>query len=163
MHHKFLAAARVAAAVVATALVGAAGAVGDTSHSGRIAYQSVATTAGKPTDVVTGALIDHGTDKGVGRNAQKIILSKGTFTVNTTRFNKSIKFKLDKKDCTAVGHGFAADLPITKGTGAYAAITGKITVHASFNFIDVVKHGKCDFSKASAGTESFIGTGHVSY
>jgi hypothetical protein len=164
MHHKLAAVAAVAAAGAAMAallLTGVAGAAA--SHSGKITYQAVTANNAKPADVVTGALNDHGTDKGVGKNGQEIILSRGTFTVDATRFNKSFKFKMDKKSCVATGHGFAANLPISKGTGAYADITGTITVRGSFTSFGAVSGGKCNLNRSTASASAFSGTGHVSY
>jgi hypothetical protein len=163
MHHKLAAAAATAAAAAAMALslTGVAGAAA--SHSGKIAYQAVTANNGKPADVVTGALNDHGTDKGVGKNGEKIILSRGTFTIDATRFNKSVKVKMDKKDCIAIGHGFAANLPISKGTGAYKDITGTITVRGSFTFFGVLSDGKCNLNRSTASASVFSGTGHLSY
>ena len=165
--HRMLSKATVAAAVAATAavaLTGIAGAAG-TSHSGTIKYIAVATNNGKPVDIVTGAISDHGTDRSVSNTTQKIVLSKGTFEVDATKFNKTFKFKTDPKGCTAVGTASAANLPISHGTGAYAAITGSITVKATIAATGVIKNGKCQNPnvKSSAEVSSFSGTGHVSY
>jgi hypothetical protein len=150
-----------AAAVALTGIAGAAG----TSHSGAITYIAVATNNRKPVDIVTGAISDHGTDRSVSNTTQKIVLSKGTFEVDATKFNKTFKFKTDPKGCTAVGTASAANLPISHGTGAYAAITGSITVKATIAETGVIKNGKCQNPniKSSAEVSSFSGTGHVSY
>lgn len=152
------------AAAAAVALTGIAGAAG-TGHSGTIKYIAVATNNGKPVDIVTGAISDHGTDRSASNTTQKIVLSKGTFEVDATKFNKSFKFKTDLKGCTAVGTASAANLPISHGTGAYAAITGSITVKATIAATGVIKNGKCQNPnvKSSAEVSSFSGTGHVSY
>jgi hypothetical protein len=165
--HRMLSKATVAvtvAAMAAVALTGIAGAAG-TSHSGTITYIAVATNNGKPVDIVTGAISDHGTDRSVSNTTQKIVLSKGTFEVDATKFNKTFKFKTDPKGCTAVGTASAANLPISHGTGAYAAITGFITVKATIAATGVIKNGKCQNPnvKSSAEVSSFSGTGHVSY
>jgi len=161
MHHKLAAVLAAGAAMAALPPTGVAGAAA--SHSGKIAYQAVDANNAKPADVVTGAINDHGTDKGVGANGQKIILSRGTFTIDATRFNKSVKVRIDKKHCTAIGTGFAANLPISKGTGAYADITGTITVRGSFTFFGVLSGAKCNLNRSTAGAQVFSGTGHVSY
>jgi hypothetical protein len=165
--HRMLSKATVAvivAAVAAVALTGIAGAAGP-SHSGTIKYIAVGINNGKPVDIVTGAISDHGTDRSVSNTTQKIVLSKGTFEVDATKFNKTFKFKTDLKGCTAVGTASAANLPISHGTGAYAAITGSITVKATIAETGVIKNGKCQNPnvKSSAEVSSFSGTGHVSY
>jgi hypothetical protein len=165
--HRMLSKATVAvtvAAMAVVALTGIAGAAG-TSHSGTITYIAVATNNGKPVDIVTGAISDHGTDRSASNTTQKIVLSKGTFEVDATKFNKTFKFKTDLKGCTVLGTASAANLPISHGTGAYAAITGSITVKATIAETGVIKNGKCQNPnvKSSAEVSSFSGTGHVSY
>jgi hypothetical protein len=95
------------------------------------------------------------------------VLSKGTFEVDGTKFNKSFRFKADPKGCTAVGTGSARNLPISHGTGtgAYAGISGSISVKATIAETGIIKNGKCQNlqSKSSAAVSSFSGTGHVSY
>jgi hypothetical protein len=165
--HRMISKATVAAAVAAVAagaLSGIAGAAGP-SHSGTIKYLAVSVNNGKPVDIVTGAISDHGTDRSSGKTSQEIVLSQGTFQVDATKFNKSFKFKTDPKGCTAVGTAAATNLPISHGTGAYAAITGSISVKATILATGVVKNGKCQNlnRKVSAEVTSFSGTGHVSY
>ena len=165
--HRMLLKATVAAtvaAVAAGALSGIAGAAGP-SHSGTIKYLAVSINNGKPADIVTGAITDHGTDRSASKTNQEIVLSQGTFQVDATKFNKSFKFKYDTKGCSAVGTASATNLPISHGTGAYAAITGSISVKATILETGVVKNGKCQNlnSKSSAEVTSFSGIGHVSY
>jgi hypothetical protein len=151
-------------AVAAGTLSGIAGAAGP-GHSGTIKYLAVSINNGKPADIVTGAISDHGTDRSASKTSQEIVLSQGTFQVDATRFNKSFKFTTDPKGCTAVGTASAANLPISHGTGAYAAITGSISVKATILETGIIKNGKCQDlnSKVSAEVTSFSGTGHVSY
>jgi hypothetical protein len=165
--HRMLSKATVVTAVAATAavaLTGVAGAAGP-GHSGTIKYIAVAINNGKPVDIVTGAISDHGTDRSASNTTQKIVLSKGTFEVDATKFNKSFKFRTDLKGRTAVGTASAKNLPISHGTGAYAAITGSITVKATIAATGVIKNGKCQNPnvKSSAEVSSFSGSGHVSY
>lgn len=153
-----------AVAIAAVALTGIAGAAAS-SHSGTIKYLAVQINNNRPVDIVTGAISDHGTDRSVSSTTQKIVLSQGTFEVDATTFNKSFKFKADPKGCTAVGSASAANLPISHGTGAYAAITGSISVKGSILETGVIKNGKCQNlnTTSSAEVSSFSGTGHVSY
>lgn len=150
--------------MAAVALTGIAGAAAP-SHSGTIKYFSVAINNGKSVDIVTGVIGDHGTDRPVSNSTQKVVLSKGTFEVDATKFNKSFRFKADPKGCTAVGTGSARNLPISHGTGAYAGISGSISVKATIAETGIIKNGKCQNlqSKSSAAVSSFSGTGHVSY
>jgi hypothetical protein len=165
--HRMLSKATVAVAAAAAAtgaLSGIAGAAGP-SHSGTIKYLAVSTNNGKPVDIVTGAISDHGTDRSVSNTTQQIVLSQGTFEVDATKFNKSFKFTTDPKACTSFGTASAANLPISHGTGAYAGITGSISVKATILATGIVKNGKCQNlnRKVSAEVSSFSGTGHVSY
>jgi hypothetical protein len=152
------------AATAAAALTGIAGAASPI-HSGIIKYLGVEINNGKGVDIVAGAISDHGTDQQVGNTAEKIVLSKGTFEIDATKFNKSFKFKPDPEECTAVGTASATNLPISHGTGAYAAITGSISIKATVEETGVLKNGKCQNlnTKFSAYAQSFSGTGHVSY
>jgi hypothetical protein len=125
----------------------------------------VAINNGKSVDIATGVIGDHGTDRPVSNSTQKVVLSKGTFEVDATKFNKSFRFKADPKGCTAVGTGSARNLPISHGTGAYAGISGSISVKATIAKTGIIKNGKCQNlqSKSSAAVSSFSETGHVSY
>ena len=78
---------------------------------------------------------------------------------------ESFKFTEDKKACTASGAGSGSDLAISHGTGAYAGITGSISIKATFVEIGKLKNGVCENLErhASAAVSSFSGTGHVSY
>lgn len=114
-------------------------------------------------DVVTGAITDYGKDVSVGRNAQKIILKKGTFQVDTTKLNKNIRFRANKVGCSGTASGSASSLRVSRGTGAYAAITGSFTIQVTFTQIGKVINGKCNLNKPTAGNGLIIGTGHVSY
>lgn len=165
--HRILLQATVAvvvAGMAAVALTGIAGAAAP-RHSGTIKYFSVSINTGKSVDIVTGAIGDHGTDRPVSNSTQKIVLSKGTFEVDTTKFNKSFRFKADPKGCTAVATRSARNLPISHGTGAYADISGSISVKATIAETGIIKNGKCQNlqSKSSAAVSSFTGTGQVSY
>jgi hypothetical protein len=157
--------AAVAASTSALAVTGIAGAAPAATHSGAIAYNSVEEGNGSPVDVVTGAIVDHGTDKSIGETYQKVVLSKGTFEVYAKQFNKSFKVKADKKACTVIGTGTGSNLAISHGTGAYAGITGTISIKAEFVDIGIIKNGKCQNlnTSSAAAVSSFSGTGHVSY
>jgi hypothetical protein len=114
-------------------------------------------------DVVTGAISDYGKDVPVGRNAQKIILKKGTFQIDTAKLNKNIKFKPSRAGCSSIASRSASALPVSRGTGAYAGITGSLSINVRFTQIGKVVNGKCALTKEIAYNGVVIGTGHVSY
>jgi hypothetical protein len=114
-------------------------------------------------DVVTGAINDYGKDVPIGRNTHKVILKKGTFQIDATKLNKHIKFKPSRVGCSSIASGSASALPVSHGTGAYAGITGSLTIDVRFTQIGKVVNGKCTLSKGLAYDGVVIGTGHVSY
>jgi hypothetical protein len=135
------------------------------AKSGRIAVFITAHGSGKSYDIVTGAIADYGTDHDAGHNTQKIVLSKGTFELAAGDFNKNFKIKTDKTTCAVIGSSHAANLRISHGTGAYAAITGSISITGTF--VELARKspsGKCDLNKAPLSASDVIsGTGRVSY
>jgi hypothetical protein len=170
MQRTFLKVASASTAAVAVA-AGSFGVVAATaaSHSqgqttGRISILVVA-HGNKSDDIVTGAISDYGTDHDAGHNMQKIVLSKGSFDLAAGQFNKNFKSKVDKATCavTATSHG--ANLPLSHGTGAYAGITGSISIKAAFAEIaQKSASGKCEFNKPPiSGSGVITGSGTVSY
>jgi hypothetical protein len=129
------------------------------------AVQFLSTQSGhQPTyDVVTGAITDYGKDVSIGQNAQKLILKKGTFQIDTTKLNKNIKFTPSRAGCSSIASGSASGVPVSHGTGAYAGITGSLTIRVNFTQIGKVVNGKCKLTKETADNGVVIGTGHVSY
>ncbi|MGI8411204.1 MAG: hypothetical protein ACR2QA_01645 [Solirubrobacteraceae bacterium] len=159
---KVTASSSVLAGAAALALSGAAAAAPARTNG---AVQFFGTQQGNKdtSDVVTGVITDYGKDVSVGRNAQKIILKKGTFTVDTTKLNANLKFKANRIGCSGEASGSASSLPLSHGTGAYAGITGSFTIHARFTQIGKVVNGKCNLNKEIATNGVISGTGHVSY
>jgi hypothetical protein len=167
----FLKVASASAASVAVA-AGAFGVVSAMAASpaqgqtrGRIAILVVAHGSGKSYDVLTGAIADYGTDHDAGHNMQKIVLSKGTFDLAAGQFNKNFKIKTDKATCavTATSHG--ANLPLSHGTGAYAGITGSVSIKATFaELAQKSPSGKCELNKTPISASDVItGSGTVAY
>ncbi len=152
----------VLAGAAVLALSGAAGAASATT-SGPVQFFGTQQGNKATYDVVTGVITDYGKDVSVGRNAQKIILKKGTFQVDTTKLNKNIKFKANKVGCSGTASGSASSLRVSHGTGAYVGITGSFTIHVKFTQIGKVVNGKCNLMKETAGNGLVTGTGHVSY
>jgi hypothetical protein len=170
MHRAFLrvASASAASVAVAAAAFGVTSATA-ASHAeaqtgGRISILIVA-HGNNSDDIVTGAIADYGTDHDAGHNTQKIVLSKGTFEVAAGDFNKNFKSKADKATCavTATSHG--SNLQISHGTGAYAGITGSISIKATFaELAQKSPSGKCEFNKRPiSGSDVITGSGTVSY
>jgi len=135
------------------------------THSGRVSILVTAHGAGKSYDLVTGAITDYGIDRDAGHNAQKIILSKGTFELGAAQFNKNFKVRVDKATCAATGTSHASNMPISHGTGAYAGINGRLTLKAIF--VELAKKlpdGRCDLSaRPISASDVLTGTGTVSY
>jgi len=159
---KVTAAGAVLAGAAAFALSGAAAAAPVTT-SGAVQFLGTQHGNNPPYDVVTGAITDYGKDVSMGQNAQRIILKKGAFTVDTTKLNRNIKFRASKVGCSGVASGSASSLSVSHGTGVYAGITGSFTIHAGFTQIGKVVNGKCNLKKEIAGNGVISGTGHVSY
>jgi hypothetical protein len=114
---------------------------------------------------VTGAIADYGTDHDAGHNTQKIVLSKGTFELAAGDFNKNFKTKIDKATCAVIGSSHAANLPLSHGTGAYAGITGSVSIKGTF--FELARHsasGKCELGKVPLSASDVItGSGTASY
>jgi hypothetical protein len=119
----------------------------------------------KSGDVVTGAIADYGTDHDGGHNMQKIVLSKGSFDLGAGQFNKNFKVKTDKATCavTATSHG--TNMPISHGSGAYAGISGSVSIKATFaELAQKSSNGKCELDKRPiSASDVLLGNGTVSY
>jgi hypothetical protein len=123
------------------------------------------------TDVLTGAITDHGKDhSGVAGKGtiNKIDLSKGSFEVNIAKFVSHHPPPVDPKTCS-FADSFTASAPIVKGTGtgAYAGIRGtfKVTV-TNAGILPKLKSGKCNESPNAtpvAGVSWAKGSATVSF
>ena len=138
------------------------------THAGNISVLITENTLTGPSrDVVTGAITDYGTDHSLSETQQKVVLSKGSFVVASGAFDKSFRFKFDKTSCVARGTARASGETLSAGTGAYAGITGSLTLKATF--IELARRtasGACanpQHSKPLAQTDVITATGHVSY
>jgi hypothetical protein len=101
--------------------------------------------------VVTGAFSDSGTDQsGVSANANRIVLSKGTFEVNTSAIQKKFSTAKPKGNPSKCGVVLAATAPATvfNGTGAYEGIVGTVTLSiTSAAVLPRKSNGQCDESQ----------------
>jgi hypothetical protein len=120
--------------------------------------------------VVTGAFTDHGVDH-VGfadnGNINKIVLSKGSFEANVTTLNAKVApTSYDATTCSIVLSG-TAPAALSDGTGAYAGITGNVTVTVhEAAILPKLKSGKCNESQNVVPTASVVwvtGSGTVSF
>jgi hypothetical protein len=125
--------------------------------------------------LIIGVIGDYGTavsENAAGKTAKKgafklLRLHKGTILVNDTALNKAIREgrrALNYSNCSIYTSG-TATIPVVKGTGAYAGITGTLTFTASFGSILPKKSGACTLKKSTkplVTSTSFSGTGTVS-
>jgi hypothetical protein len=153
-------------AVVATGLPPSAQAAsGGVVH----VYESGSDVTGLGQDVFTGAFTDYGVDHaGIADNGNinKIVLSKGSFEVNVAKLDNSLApTSNNQKTCTLVLKG-EAPTTLLNGTGAYAGISGTITVTEKTALIfPKLSSGKCNESQTAkplAGVYWVSGEGTVS-
>jgi hypothetical protein len=124
---------------------------------------------------VTGAIGDYGTgisqDKNGTPDAQgnyeKIVLSQGTFVVNDSGLDKALhahgKVQLNRSNCSFVFSGTGPGT-ISSGTGAYAGITGTLTITITAATIEPRKGASCNLSAPGKGKyEAVTGSGTVSF
>jgi hypothetical protein len=120
--------------------------------------------------VITGAIGDSGTDQsGFTPTANRIVLSKGSFEIDTSAIQKKFNAAKPIQNPDNCGVVLAATAPATvfNGTGAYKGISGKVTLHISSAAVLPTKsNGKCDESpNATAIGEVTIsqGSGTISF
>ena len=143
-----------------------AGAAGGVIH----VYESGSDVTGVGQDVITGAFTDYGVDHaGIADDGQvnKIVLTKGSFEVNTAELDKSLTpVSEDATTCTIVLKG-TGPTKLLAGTGAYAGISGTITVTEQTALIfPKLSSGKCNESETArplAGPYWVSGSGSVSF
>ena len=143
-----------AAAMVIGSGAGAAG------TSGPIQFYVSGTTVTTPI-LVTGVVTDYGKATSVTRsgkpdengNYEKIVLQKGGFWVDATALNKQlnhVKPVVDTKNCSFSFKG-TGPTKLFKGSGAYAGISGGVTVTVDFVAIGpTLPNGKCNTSNNAA-------------
>jgi len=143
-------------------------------HSGAIHIYVSGTTVTTPI-LITGAITDYGKATSVtasgkpdeNGNYERIVLKKGTFWVDATALNKKlngVKPTIDTGHCFFAFKG-SGPTTLTKGTGAYAGITGNINV--TVNFVGIgpkLPNGKCNQKVPPlAQFGAVTGSGSVSY
>lgn len=112
--------------------------------------------------LITGAFADHGTVKGA-----TIHLTEGTITASITKLDalfNSPKFATGySASCSFSGVG-KVSLPLISGTGAYAGITGTLSVETFFGAQSPFRNGKCDGNGPPTADQQIItGSGRVTF
>jgi hypothetical protein len=123
------------------------------------------------TDILTGAITDHGVDHEgapVGKTTNKLVLTKGSFEVSVARLVSQPPPPVDPKTCS-FAFSVTEPTPIVKGkgTGAYSGMSGtfKVTVTEA-GILPKLKSGKCNEGPTAtpvAGVVSVKGSGTVSF
>lgn len=175
-------AAGAAAAILGVAVPGsaalAAGAATTTGTAKVWVTPSATTTSAKhPGKVLfTGVIGDYGTSqtvtatgKATRKSTYKLLkLKKGTITVSTAQFTKALTSAspstASQSNCSFVVSA-TAPVTIVKGTGAYAGITGKLTLTGTFAAVlPKAKSGACTTKgKPLSSYISIAGSGTVSF
>lgn len=151
-------------AIVGTGLPGSAQAA-----SGGVlrVYESGSNATGLGQDVFSGAISDYGVDHIANGNVNKIVLSKGSFEINKGNLGKNLRtISNNPETCTVVLKG-SAPVKVLNGTGAYAGISGTVTVTEQTALIfPKLSNGKCNESQSAelvAGPYWATGKGTVSF
>ena len=181
-----------AALCTATCLLAAAGATlaaaASTQKGGAfkvfVTPSNNTTTTKHPGKVMfTGAVGDYGLSvnaNATGKPQKKksvyklLKLKHGTILVNTSAINSAITAAFQKASQTTANSAncslsvsASAVVPLLKGTGSYAGISGSATFAITFGAIaKKTKSGKCTMKTTTPALvtySSFIGTGTVSY
>jgi len=174
-----------AVAVTAAALGGGSLALAASSPKGgkvQVFVSGQSPNGGKAKILVTGAIGDYGktisTDKNgkvdPNGNYQLVKLTKGTFVVNATAFDKKLSQnhggQLNRSTCSIV-FGGSGPGTVGQGTGAYAGVSGKVTITATFagiqpRYTSGPHKGQCNLSPKAhthGQYEAITAAGHVSF
>ncbi len=174
-----------ATAILGSLALGASPALAQSPTGGTIKVWVTANATGsgnKPNPIViTGAIADYGTGQNVNSSGKpaantqrvKLTLKKGTFTVDTSQlnaaFNNANPTDFSNSNCSASVAVGPAAVPIIagSGTGAYAGISGSVTMSAQVALIlPKTKSGACNQSNNAnpvAGWGIITGNGTVSF
>lgn len=161
----------VAALTGATVLLVSDGSVSASIPGGLVhVYDVNPGTSNTGSVVITGAFADSGTDQAdVSPNANRIVLSQGTFEVNTSAIQKKFSTAKPKGNRTNCGVVLGVTAPATlfNGTGAYKGISGKVTLTiTSAAVLPRTSNGKCDESPNSVAVGEVTisqGSGAISF
>jgi hypothetical protein len=135
---------------LALLLFGGLASAAGTQAGGAIHVFEVSNSPTNPiaTDVITGAITDHGIDHEGANGINTIALSKGSFKVDTTRIGGGAP-AVDGKTCSFTA-SFRGPAKIVKnsGKGAYKGISGTFSVSITeAGILPRLKNGKCNESQ----------------
>ena len=163
-----------AAAVVLSFIGGAAAeaASASGSTSGTVHVWVTAASGAVDKILLTGVIGDHGTATSINKNGTvnangeyvKVALQKGGFEVNAVAFNtqlQKLQPTLNAATCSAWATG-SGPVTLSDGTGAYAGISGTVTMTTSFaeigpRFATGPKKGQCNMSNNAQPVAQFMG------
>jgi hypothetical protein len=146
-------------------------------HSGTIValVNPAEAPGGTGTIFVIGVIADYGTTVNVtaagkpSENYAKINLTKGGFEVDLTTLNKITNAEtpaFSAATCMFWGSG-SGPITLSNGTGAYAGLTGTLTVHETYvGVAPRLASGRCNMAQNATPTHMTMqvtATGHVSY
>jgi hypothetical protein len=167
----------VGTSVLVGALLGASASAA-TSHktSGIIHVWSEQNTTATSPIVFTGVIGDYGNAISIDKNGKtdeggsyvRIVLKKGSFEVNAVALGKAFS-KVQPTFSRGCAGAFTGTAPVTlfNGAGAYAGISGTVTVTNTGAFIlPTLKNGKCNESNSAvpvAQYSTITGSGTVSF
>ena len=121
--------------------------------SGVVHVYAVNSGGSTGTIVVTGAIGDWGKDiSGASPTTNQIVLSKGSFDVNTAAIGRAFSKAKPKGDPANCGVVLAVSAPATlsNGTGAYKGISGKVNLTVSnAALLPTKSDGTCDETPSS--------------
>lgn len=146
---------RIIPLVAAVTLTGTLGLLGGSSSAsilgGLVHVYDVNTGTGPiGSIVITGAFADSGADHAnVGPDANRMVLSKGTFEVNTSAISQKFNTASPIFNPTNCGVVLAVTAPVTlfNGTGAYRGIVGKLMLSiTNATVLPRKPNGKCNES-----------------
>lgn len=172
-------------AAAALSLVGtaaAASASASASTTGTLHVWVTSSTGAVDKILLTGVIGDHGTATSIDKNGTvnangeyvRLALQKGGFEVNAVAFNTQLQKmqpSVNAATCTAWGSG-TGPVTLFDGTGAYAGISGTVTISTSFaeigpRFASGPKKGQCNMSNSAQPVAQFsgniTGSGTVSF
>jgi hypothetical protein len=132
--------------------------------------------------ILTGAIGDYGTATSINKNGHpdangryvRIALKRGGFRVNATVFNRRadhLQPKVNKSTCSFWATA-AGPVTLSRGTGAYAGISGTIDIRTSFAGVGPRFHsgphkGMCNLGENAAPLAQFegpiTGSGRVTF
>ena len=166
-----------AVGVTACALgAGSTAVAASSQQGGKIRVFVTNTSASKAKILITGAIGDFGTAISQDANGktdpngnfEKVKLKHGGFLVNATALNKkvnSVKPTINRTNCSISLSG-TGPATIGSGTGAYAGISGKISITITFAGIAPKTAKGCNIgqnAKLSGQYQSITGSGNVSF